>query len=200
MSSAFAYPEKPHVRRHGPQGYGTYDSYRPWLRDEFDFRCVFCLIREQWGRVSGEFDLDHYIPVSLHPAAAEDYDNLLYACAVCNAAKGRHLVPDPTAVLTAGQIVVHDDGTVKGSGEDAERVIRVLDLNDADYCRWRKIWLRIIDLAERYDRPLFNQLLAFPDDLPDLARLRPPGGNNRPEGIRESASAKRERGELPRTY
>jgi len=60
--------------------------------------------------------------------------------------------------------------------------------------------LRIFDLAERYDRRLYNQLLGFPDNLPDLARLRPPGGNSRPAGIRESSLAKRERGELPPTY
>jgi len=89
---------------------------------------------------------------------------------------------------------------VEGIDEDAIRLIRVLDLNDLEYCRWRRTWLRIIDLAKRYDRPLYNQLLGFPDNLPDLARLRPPGGNSRPEGIRESSLAKRERGELPPTY
>lgn len=200
MRSGFTYPDSPYRRRHGPLGYADYDSYRPWLRDEFDFRCVFCLIREQWGRVSGEFDVDHYIPLSIQPGGATDYDNLLYACRACNAAKGSHLIPDPTVVLTAREIVVFDDGTVEGIGEDAIRLIRVLDLNDVEYCRWRRTWLRIIDLAERYDRPLYNQLLGFPDDLPDLARLRPPGGNSRPEGIRESSLAKRERGELPPTY
>jgi hypothetical protein len=200
MRDGFAYPDSPHRRRHGPQGYATYDSYRPWLRDEFDYRCVFCLIREQWGRISGEFDVDHYLPVCIQPDGAEDYDNLLYSCAVCNGAKGRHILPDPTAVLSARQIAVHDDGTVEGMSEDAERIIRVLDLNDEDYCRWRRIWLRIIDLAEQFDRQLYSQLLGFPDDLPDLTRLRPPGGNKRPAGIWESAFAKRDRGELAQTY
>lgn len=125
---------------------------------------------------------------------------MCYVCSFCNAAKGRHLIPDPNAVLTAREIVVHDDGTVEGINEDADRIIRVLDLNDVEYCRWRRTWLRIIALAEQYDRPLYNQLLGFPDDLPDLARLRPPGGNSRPEGIRGSSLAKRERGELPSTY
>ncbi len=103
-------------------------------------------------------------------------------------------------MLTAREIVVHDDGTVEGTSEDADRIIRVLDLNDVDYCRWRRTWLRIIDLAEQFDRPLYRQLLGFPDDLPDLAPLRPPGGNRRPEGIQESCFAKRERGELPQMY
>jgi hypothetical protein len=55
----FTYPAVPHIRRHGPQGYAHYSSYRPWLRDEFRFRCVYRLLREQWGRVAGIFDLDH---------------------------------------------------------------------------------------------------------------------------------------------
>src|ERR1700747_1512380 len=99
MASGFSYPLARHSRRHGPQGYAAYPSFRPWLRDEFCFRYVYCLIREQWGRVSGEFDLDHYEPQSLRPQKAVDYDNLLYSCAACNVAKGDQLVPDPTMVL-----------------------------------------------------------------------------------------------------
>jgi hypothetical protein len=34
----FSYPTTPHVRRHGPQGYADYASFRPWLRDEFTFK------------------------------------------------------------------------------------------------------------------------------------------------------------------
>ena len=60
MSAPFDYPA-PHLRRHGPMGYADYASYRPWLRDEFSFRCVYCLLREQWGRVRGLFDLDHFL-------------------------------------------------------------------------------------------------------------------------------------------
>ena len=78
MSAPFAYPAVPHARNHGPQGYTDYTSYRPWLRDEFSFRCVYCLFREQWGRVRGVYTLDHFLPVALHPGKATDYDNLLY--------------------------------------------------------------------------------------------------------------------------
>ena len=81
---AFRYPNVPLARRHGPEGYADYRSYRPWLRDEFAFRCVYCLIREQWGRVSGEFDLDHFLPQASHPDQTIEYDNLVYACHTCN--------------------------------------------------------------------------------------------------------------------
>lgn len=48
MTTPFIYPAVPHVRRHGPMGYADVTSFRPWLRDEFSFRCVYCLLREQW--------------------------------------------------------------------------------------------------------------------------------------------------------
>ena len=101
MSIPFVYPSGPDVRRHGPQGYADYASYLPWLRDEFSFRCVFCLLREQWGYVRGGFAIDHFLSVAHHPAHVTDYDNLLYACLTCNMAKGARLVPNPLAVLTS---------------------------------------------------------------------------------------------------
>jgi hypothetical protein len=39
----FTYPHSFHVRRHGPCGYHDYRAYKPWLRDKFEFRCVYCL-------------------------------------------------------------------------------------------------------------------------------------------------------------
>src|SRR5712691_10153 len=95
----FTYPDVPYVRRHGPQGYAHYTSYRPWLRDDFSFRCVYCLLREQWGHVAGLFDLDHFLPTAQHPQAHGRYDNLLYGCARCNAAKADAVIPDPCQVL-----------------------------------------------------------------------------------------------------
>lgn len=83
----FDYPLASHQRRHGPRGYSQPESYQPWLRDEFSFRCVYCLIREQWGRVTGEFDVEHFRPQAINPELATVYDNLLYACGRCNGAK-----------------------------------------------------------------------------------------------------------------
>lgn len=85
MTFPFSYPDKPHARRHGPSGYLRYESYRPWLRDEFCFRCVYCLARETWWRMGRTFDIDHFLPVEHLPNSGQDYDNLLYACAGCNA-------------------------------------------------------------------------------------------------------------------
>ena len=58
--SPYTYSITAHVWRHGPYGYKGYESYRAWLSDEFSFRCVFCLRREQWGLVEGMWDIEHF--------------------------------------------------------------------------------------------------------------------------------------------
>src|ERR1700693_1425858 len=123
--AAFLYPSQPHARRHGPRGYAGYESYRPWLRDEFCFRCVYCLLREQWGRVRGVYAIDHFLPVAHHPARVTDYDNLLYACATCNAAKGARAVPNPLVVLTSPAVRVAEDGTVQADSAQAAQLIEL---------------------------------------------------------------------------
>jgi hypothetical protein len=109
--TAFNYPAEPHLRRHGPRGYADAASYRPWLRDEFAFRSVYCLFREQWV-----------------------------------------------------------------------------------------MWMEIVDLAAREDPELHRKLMGFPGDLPNVARLRPPGGNSRPEGIEQSYFVTKQKELLPETY
>lgn len=195
----FRYPAQPLVRRHGPAGYASYRSYRPWLRDEFSFRCVYCLVREQWGRATASFDLEHFVPQVLAPERSTRYDNLLYACRSCNVRKGKRSVPDPSDALTAQSVRVYPDGTLAGITADAERIIRVLCLNSAEYKRWRRIWIRIIELAEADDPELLQELMGYPQDLPDLRTCRVPE-NSRPTGVDESHFQQRERGELAETY
>jgi hypothetical protein len=196
----FTYPGAPHVRRHGPQGYADYTGYRPWLRDEFRFRCVYCLLHEQWGRVAGMFDLDHFLPAARHPEQTRTYDNLLYSCATCNAAKGEVAIPDPGRVLVNGDVEVRADGALEARTPEARRLVRVLGLDSRQASEFRQLWIAIVALAERYDPPLYRRLMGFPDDLPNLARLRPPGGNTRQGGIAACAFAQRQNGTLPEIY
>jgi hypothetical protein len=59
----FTYPAVPHIRKHAPAGYKNYPEYKPWLRDEFEFRCVYCLQREMWSRDrDAGLSVDHIIP------------------------------------------------------------------------------------------------------------------------------------------
>jgi hypothetical protein len=169
------------------------------LRDEFTFRCAYCLKRETWGQATGEFELDHFQPQSIAPHHKLDYFNLIYACRRCNAAKLDGSTDDPSAVLSRVSIKVRADGTLSARSADAHRLIQQLDLNSPKLRNWRVMWMRIVDLASEHDPALEQRLTGFPDELPDLGRLRPPK-NTRPDGIELSWFAKRRRGQLPDRY
>lgn len=196
----FTYPSAPLVRRHGPVGYLDHGSFRPWLRDEFVFRCVYCLRREQWEPNLGVFEIDHFDPVGQSPDLRLTYRNLIYSCTTCNAAKGVRILPDPARVFLSTSLEVESDGHLSPHTDEARLLIRLLDLNDPMFVTWRMRMIRIVALAHTHDGTLFRELLAYPDDLPDLSSLRPPGGNLRTEGISESHFERRNRGELPETY
>jgi hypothetical protein len=200
MTIPFVYPSDPHVRRHGPVGYADYGSYRPWLRDEFSFRCVYCLLREQWSRIAGLFDVEHFQAIANRPDLAADYEYLLYACTTCNLAKQAQEIPDPLTFLTSANVKVSEDGRLQTDNADAACLIEILGLDSEEAVEFRMTWIGIIAMAASGDPDLHRKLMRFPNDLPDLQRLQPPGGNTRPEGILASFHARRQRGELPEIY
>jgi len=90
---------------------------------------VYCLLRERWGRVSGEFDLDHFIPQACDESLSTDYGNLIYSCHACNTKKGSAALPNAELYLTADSVRVSLDGQLVPSTPEAERLIDVLALN-----------------------------------------------------------------------
>lgn len=183
----FRYPATPLVRKHGPQGYSSYGHLRPWLRDEFDFRCVYCLKREQWCFALNDFELDHQVAQSIAPELCRDYTNLVYACHNCNHRKGNKALPSPdrvgfgacVEVLTTGKIIPHNDGGV--------RLIDELALDGEKITAMRYQIIRSIRSAQRHDWKLFLMWMGLPKDLPDLANVRPqPKHNTLPSGIAQS--------------
>ena len=198
MTDAFVYSQR-RDRRHGPSGYKDYSSFRPWLRDEFTFRCVYCLIREEWGRLSGEFDLDHFHPQANRPDLATKYENLVYACHTCNLRKSDTETFDPENSLTKELVRVYPTGRIEGLNPSAAAIIEKLGLDSPKYRKWRLIWIRNVELAKQHDPEQYQRLLGFPEDLPDLSTLMPES-NSKPEGINESYIAVSSRGELPEYY
>jgi hypothetical protein len=180
MTAPFTYPGQRHLRRHGPQGYADHESYRPWLRDEFAFRCVYCLIRENWRPFQGVYALDHFLPVTARPDLAVEYDNLLYACVSCNLGKGSLQTPDPLVSLIDPEVTVSSDGEIHGQTAEARKLIELVGLNRPRLREFRELLIRMIGLAALHDQGLFRRLLGYPDDLPNLSSLRPPQGNARP--------------------
>ena len=204
--AVFSYSLQPHRRRHGPLGYEEYQGYKPWLRDEFEFRCVFCLRRERWeADPRANFSVDHLVPRMRAPERTCDYDNLVYSCTACNSYKReQRLDLAPCSDAFGLHLRVRDDGITVGLTPQGAALIDKLMLNEPERVNFRSRTMRIIQaLAESADprvAALLEEFLAYPDNLPDLQRLHPPGGNMRPQGLMDSHFARRVRGELPLTY
>ncbi len=207
LPTPFAYPTTPHIRRHGPRGYKSYRDYKPFLRDEFTFRCVYCLEREVWyPNRDGSFSADHFVPKVIDPSLDTDYENLVYACLRCNAFKqAQVLLLNPARVAFADHFCVKEDGHIEALSLEAQDLIDLLDLNHAPALEVREETLRVLQLKQKYPtdylvHTIFVGRFGYPSDLPDLRRLEPPGGNARPEGIKKSYWEQRKSGVLAEVY
>jgi hypothetical protein len=196
----FAYPSEPHTRRHGPMGYTKYRLYRNWLRDEFSFRCVYCLRRETWLTLKADWQIDHFVPKSIHPKGALDYDNLVYSCSSCNHSKAAHLAPDPCKVAYGSCVKVDENGEIRALNGDGITLIEALGLDDADYNELRGAIFALLAELSPSGRA-YCRWFGYPKDLPDLSKEPgPPGGNKRQGGLRESFFEQAKRGDLPKFY
>lgn len=202
----FAYPDVPHARKHGPRGYASYKSYDQWLRDEFTFRCVYCLEREMWYPNRGAaFAVEHILPKGepQYEHLENEYTNLLYACSRCNSLKGKHLLIDPTQAGFANHVVLGDDGLLVPKTSEGERLIDKLHLNSDPALATRKSILMVIRAARAHpDNPEIRQIFLakfrFPECLPDLSSARVE--NDKTEGIENCYFEQRKRMDLPEYY
>jgi hypothetical protein len=206
LLNPFVYPAQPHFRRHAPAGYAEYQAYKPWLRDEFTFRCVYCLQRETWSRgLHTVFSVDHVVPQNKDPNLVCVYSNLVYACLWCNSARQDISVIDPTEVGMAEHLVVEASGLVKGLTEDGRVLVELLHLNAPAAVKERLRIRRICDRGESVEPDEaaitdYKEAFGYPDDLPDLRRLQPPLGNCLAGNCTDCYHARRERKELPTIY
>lgn len=113
----------------------------------------------------------------------------------CNSAKGACVVSDPTKLLLADMISMQPSGQLVGHTDATRRLIAGVRLNHPKLVHFRRLWLEIVAIASRFQPDLYRELMGYPGNLPDLARLRPPQGNARPDGIRNSCYERRNRTE-----
>jgi hypothetical protein len=201
LPAPFAYPSKPHVRRHGPQGYSKYGKYRNWLRDEFCFRCIYCLRRETWLTLRRDYEIDHFLPKSEHPDVERDYDNLVFACSECNGTKATKYLPSPESVAYGDCLRVDENGEIHALDDYGvgEAIIEALDLNAPEYSYLRRRIIETVAEARPGSKTL-KWCLGYPDELPNLSNEAKPKDNKRPDGIRESHYERKCRGELQDYY
>jgi hypothetical protein len=203
----FVYPDQPHVRRHGLAGYTTYPAYKPWLRDDFRFRCVYCLERERWYP-SGQaaFGVDHTRAQSKSQFRHLlcDYENLVYACNRCNSAKRERALLNPCTSALSEHVWIDDDGTAHALTKQGRRLVNILGLNQIDVKTFRQRCLRVLRLYELGPRDpdvraLYLDHFGYPENLPDLSKLRPEN-NSRPAGMTDAYYLQRLEGRLAEAY
>lgn len=199
LPGPFVYPVKPHVRRHGPRGYSQYRQYRNWLRDEFSFRCIYCLRRETWLTLKKDYEIDHFFPKSKHFSVQRDYDNLVYACSQCNGTKATNYLPSPETVAYGSCLSVDENGEIHPLNGDGITIIEALYLDGIRYTEMRRRILDTISEAPLGGKTL-QWCLGFPDPLPNLSDETEPKENTRPAGIWDSHYERNRRGELPKYY
>jgi hypothetical protein len=209
LPQPFAYPAVLHVRRHAPTGYTDYKEYKDWLRDEFEFRCVYCLQRERWSRDGAAvYGVDHVVPQSNSAGRALvcTYSNLLYACNRCNSLRqdcALPLRPDDTPL--AEHLAVTPDGTLAATTLEGEELLELLHLNaPAAVAERRRIIHILSEFAKDPESPIHQEAyfraFGYPDDLPDLAAKRPPGGNPLTANALTCHHSRRAAGLLPEVY
>ncbi|MBY0229135.1 MAG: hypothetical protein K2W96_07660, partial [Gemmataceae bacterium] len=131
------------------------------------------------------------------------YESLVYACCQCNSVRKAAFLPIDPADGLARHLRVRRDGTIEALTLVGAGFIEICNLGRPVLMRFRRSILDVLAYLRAKGEPeaddLRRRYLAYPDDLPDLSGLRPPGGNSRPGGVAQSAFARRERGELPPT-
>ena len=76
-------------RRPDPPAETNYQRYKQALREDFKYRCAYCILHEGdlFGGGFHNFQIDHFKPRDTFPALVNEYSNLYYACRWCNRAK-----------------------------------------------------------------------------------------------------------------
>jgi hypothetical protein len=97
-------------------------------------------------------------------------------------------------------VTVQADGRIVGHTDETRRLVLALRMNAPDAVHFRRLWIEIITMSAHFAPDFCRRGMGYPDDLPDLARLRPPAGCTRPEGILQSHFALRKRTELSAIY
>jgi hypothetical protein len=207
LPKPFSLPTSPPGRKHGPVGYDKYQKYKVWLRDEFAFRCAYCLTRELWyPNRHAAFSVDHILPRAKRPELDCRYSNLAYACLRCNSLKRDVVTLHPCNVAIGQHIRFQRNGLVTARTPKGIEFIRLFRLNAPTEIEERVAKLRILRLKTRLpDDPdvdqLYRETFGYPADMPDLESA--PGElsyNRRPEGISQCHYARRLRSDLEDVY
>lgn len=140
-------------RKPAPVINGGYLLYRPFLREDFRHCCAYCLLHEFWAGGERNFEIDHFRPASRFPHLIGEYENLFYACHVCNQVKSDHWVPPGLEAAGISLVDLCDsdwgvhyrlelNGTLEPLTASAYYTITTLRLNSLHFVSFRAFLLR----------------------------------------------------------
>jgi hypothetical protein len=179
-------------RRQNPPHFDDYKQYKPYLREDFSYACVYCAVHENELGGPRIFGVEHFRPKN-NPAQPEFralvtvYYNLMYACSVCNSFKREDWPSDDPINEGKGYIdpCEHDyddhfvqtsDFQVKGLSPVADYMIERLHLNRRQLQKLREIRKREEELHHKFMK-LYQEVLSAievslkDETLPDHARI-----------------------------
>lgn len=152
------------IRRTNPPRHKSYQRYKPYLREDFAYACVYCSIHENEAGGPRFFSVEHFRPKSRFPQLLTEYTNLFYACSVCNSYKSDdwpsenpvddgHGYLDPCLHDYDEHFAATDDHRLVGRSKVATYMIERLHLNRG--------LLRKIRRLRREDEELHHQFVEL---------------------------------------
>lgn len=140
---------------------GGYSDWKELLAIEGKHRCVYCCIFE--GHFGGirNFHVEHYRPKAKRPDLVNAYDNLFYACGICNVLKSDDwheppaegfdapFYPNPEHVDYSVLFQINrETAEVSGVSIAGKYLVERLHLNRAQVLRNRKFHFLLEDLED----------------------------------------------------
>lgn len=129
----------------------NYDIWKEMLSEEGHRQCVYCSLDENTGGGIKFFEIEHYQPESKFKALARDYDNLFFACAICNGFKNNDwkdadttdlsliIYPKPSVTDYSTLFDVNfNDGNISGKFSCSKYLVTKLYLNRPQLIIYRK--------------------------------------------------------------
>ncbi len=149
----FKYPTKIHKRTESPPQFSKYGDFKPFLKREFEGKCVYCCKLDLHQDPSA-FNTEHYKPKNkkMFPDLETEYTNLFYSCAACNRRKGTYWHEDPKLrVLNPCDYVMShhlgfNDKAARFHTRQGELNVELLGLNNDESLAYRELQLKLVHL------------------------------------------------------
>ena len=135
--------------RSDPRKFNRYETYKRFLRQDFEYCCAYCLRPEAnfGGEACGE--IDHFCPQSVDEKLITVYANLYWSCRECNSNKGEdwpdanqlakgHCFVDPCKDDISNHYIFAENGKITAITSQAEYSIDSMLLWRDSLVVWRR--------------------------------------------------------------